>query len=254
MIDPAMPPLDPERDLLAAELAFGLLDGAERLEAEKLRLTEPAFAAAVARWERHALTAFEGELVEEPSDAVWQRIEAGLARRPAAASSIPARRVDPPVPANDPGLWRPFAIAASLAAVLFAGLWAFARPDMIEVPVRQPLEPQTLSVAQINAEEEGALLSALYDRESGRLFLRLAELPDPARVPQLWLIDDGGTPRSLGFGQRGQVAEIELTPEQRAILEQTGTIAVSLEPPSATPGNTPTDVLGAASLAPLDES
>lgn len=255
MTDPAFPPLDPERDMLAAELALGLLEGEERLEAEKLRLAEPAFDAAVARWQREALARFEAEPVDAPSDAVWQRIEAGLARSPAAPPpQVRASAAPVPVPANDPGMWRPFALAASLAAVVFAGLWAFAAPERIEVPVEQPFEPDTLSVAQINAAEDGMLLSALYDRASGRLFLRLAELPDPARVPQLWLIDDGGTPRSLGFGQRGQVAEIELTAQQRAIIEETGTIAVSLEAPTATPGDAPTDVLGAASLAPLDQS
>lgn len=266
MADPLASP-DPEMDLLAAELALGLLEGSERFAAERLRLEDPAFAAAVARWEREGLVWLDAEpeeaLSEIEADALWARIEASVTRRPvgvAAAGSQPAAVAAPapaPVTVRDAGLWKPFALAASLAALVFAGLWAF-RPQVVEVPVEVPVEQalvtEALSVAQINGAEAGMLLSALYDRETGRLYLRLADIPDPSRVPQLWLIDDTGTPRSLGFGTRGAVSELELTPEQRAIIESAGTIAVSLEAPAAVPGDTPTDVLGAANLAPLDQS
>ena len=43
-------PTPPERDLLAAELALGLLDGTERAEALRLCLSDPAFARAVDAW------------------------------------------------------------------------------------------------------------------------------------------------------------------------------------------------------------
>ncbi len=265
MADPTRPPLDPEMDLLASELAFGLLEGEEQLEARKRALGDSQFAARVAFWEREGLEQFVADPQDEPSPAVWTRIASGLARQPdegAASTVVPISQSEPTTArteaqartVHDPGLWRPFALAASLAALVFAGLWTFATPERVEVPVRAPFAPNMLSVAQINADEDGTLLSALYDREGGRLFLRLAELPDPARVPQLWLIDDGGTPRSLGFGERDAVAELVLTEQQRAIIEETGTIAVSLEQPADVPGDTPTDVLGSASLAPLEES
>ena len=274
MADPNLP-LEPEMDALAAELALGLLDGPEhslaRLEAERLRLEDPAFAAAVEAWEREGLALLDeqarGQPAQAPSDALWSRIEASVSRRPVAvpAPAVPSVRPEP-VTVRDAGPWKPAALAASLAALVFAGLWAFDPAKRVtervavpveqeaEQPVEQPFTPEALSVAQINAPEDGTLLSALYDRESGRLYLRLAEIPDPARVPQLWLIDDAGTPRSLGFGTRGTVSTLELSPEQQAIIEATGTIAVSLEEPAAVPGDTPTDVLGAASLAPLDQS
>ena len=260
MADPML--LDPEMDMLAAELAFGLIEGAERLEAERLRLEDPTFAQAVEQWERHGLSWLEEEQpADGPDEHLWSRIAAGLTREPAAPPVADYQAVEHlptslPTPANDPGLWRPFALAASAAALVFAGLWALDRPERVpvSVPVEQPFAPEALSVAQINAPEEGTLLSALYDRETGKLYLRLAELPDPSRVPQLWLIDAGGTPRSLGFGTRGAVSTLELTPQQQQIIEQAGTIAVSLEAPTEVPGDAPTDVLGAADLAPLDQS
>jgi anti-sigma-K factor RskA len=266
MADPLIP-VEPEMDALAAELALGLLDGPDqsraRLEVERLRLEDPAFAAAVAAWRREGLAWLDDEARsaagEAPSNALWSRIEASVVRRPVAVPPAATAATVSPEPATvrDPGPWKPFALAASLAALVFAGLWGFAPQrvtERVEVPVEQPFAPEALSVAQINADERGTLLSAMYDRETGRLYLRLAEIPDPARVPQLWLIDGTGTPRSLGFGQRGAVSELELTAEQRAIIEGTGTIAVSLEQPAEVPGDTPTDVLGAANLAPLDQS
>lgn len=259
MADPNLPPLTPERDALAAELALGLLEGTERLEAERLRLEDPAFAAAVEAWERQGLAWLDEQPEEAPSDATWARIEAAVSRPPT-ATVVPLRAPEEEaprrtiVPVRDAGPWKPLALAASLAALVFAGLWTFATPERIVMPVEQPFAPDALSVAQINAPEDGMLLSALYDRETGRLYLRLAEIPDPARVPELWLIDTAGTPRSLGFGTRGAVSALELSAEQRAIIEATGTIAVSLEQPAATPHEAPTDVLGAANLAPLDRS
>ncbi len=260
MADPTIP-LDPELDLLAAELALGLLEGSERLAAERLRLEDPAFAAAAERWEREGLAWLEQAPDEVPAESLWARIEASVTRRPVGVAGAGPEAVAVAAPAptaasvRDAGPWKPFALAASLAALVFAGLWAF-RPQMVEVPVEveQAFAPEALSVAQINGAEAGMLLSALYDRETGRLYLRLADIPDPSRVPQLWLIDDSGTPRSLGFGTRGAVSELELTAEQQAIIESAGTIAVSLEAPAAVPGDTPTDVLGAANLAPFDQS
>ena len=152
------------------------------------------------------------------------------------------------------GMWKPFALVASLAALVFAGLWAFAPPRTVEFPVERPFQPGAISVAQINgAAEQGTLLTALYDRESGRLYLRLADLPDAQRVPELWLMDESGAPRSLGYGERGGVSELQLTTEQQAIVQAGGTIAVSLEAPAETPHEAPTEVLGTASLAPFEQ-
>ena len=279
--------LDPEMDMRAAELALGLLEGTERLEAERLRLDDPAFAAAVDEWERTGLGWLDeqaGQVAgEAPSEAMWARIEASLARRPV---GVPTPAVEPedfapavepdsvvPMPqtVRDPGLWRPFALAASLAALVFAGLWAFAEPQQVRVPVRtpvqvpvavqtevpveQPFRPDALSVAQINGDkEQGTLLSALYDRKTGKLYLRLADIPDDKRVPELWLIDDAGTPRSLGFGRRDAVSELQLSKAQQAIVEAAGTIAVSLEKPAEAPHETPSKVLGTANLARLGQS
>jgi anti-sigma-K factor RskA len=48
MADPSGSP--PDREALAAELALGLLEGADRAEALRLCLSDPAFAAEVEAW------------------------------------------------------------------------------------------------------------------------------------------------------------------------------------------------------------
>lgn len=253
--------LTPEMDLLASELALGLLEGSERLEAERLRLQDPDFAAAVAEWETVGLSWLEEQPGQAPSDLLWHRIEAGLTRSETPIVPVQERYLEPHE-IGEPGrggvFWKVYAIAASLAALAFALMWMLDEPERIsvpvEVPVEGPVQPDVLSVAQISQAEAGTLLSALYDRETGKLYLKLAEIPDPSRVPQLWLLDAGGTPRSLGFGNRNSVTELQLSEAQREIVAASGVIAVSLEQPSSTPGDTPTDVLGTAELAPFEGS
>jgi len=249
--------LEPDMDVLAGELALGLLEGEERLEAERLKLQNADFAAAVDRWAGVGQSWLDEQPDEAPSDLLWRRIEAGLERN-AGPVPVHARYLEPhevSEPANSNFVWKAYAMAASVAALAFALMWMLDQPDRVsvpvEVPVEEPFQPDVLSVAQINQAEAGTLLSALYDRENGTLYLKLAQIPDPSRVPQVWLVDAGGTPRSLGFGERDSVTRLQLTPEQQEIVAASGTIAVSLEQPASTPHETPTDVLGAAELAPF---
>lgn len=246
--------LSPETDLLAAELGLGLLEGGERLSAERMRLEDPDFAAAVEDWQRQGIAWLDEQPAAEPSDTLWPRIEASLARGPSAQLTGQAEHARAPHQAYRADPWKSLALAASLAMLIFAGLWLFDTPDRVEVPVQQPLELGALSVAQINEPEDGTLLSAVYDRETGRLYCRLAEIQDPQRVPQLWLLDAGGTPRSLGFGGSGAVMEMQLTEEQQKLVEQGVSVAVSLEEPADVPHETPSDVLGIAELAPIGNS
>ena len=257
-----------EMDALAAELALGLLENEERLEAERLQLQNADFAVAVADWEGVGLSWLDELPEDAPSDLLWRRIEASLdpggvdrarSDRQAAPAPVQERYLEPHEIGGPSGVgiwWKVYAMAASVAALAFGLMWMLDQPERISVPVEVPVEgqfqPGVLSVAQISQPDAGTLLSALYDRQTGKLYLRLAGIPDATRVPQLWLIDAGGTPRSLGFGDRDSVTELQLTEAQREIVAASGVIAVSLEQPAPTPGDTPTDVLGSAELAPFD--
>ncbi len=261
---------DAERNLLAAEYALGLLDPAEHARAAWLYRTDPAFADEADRWTEEGAGWIEETEAEAPSEESYQRIAASLGLNEGPEHGVPEHEAHEPreqhepqvrlqpVVTSTPGAWRPFAIAASLAAVTFAGLWLFDRPSAPEQTTTVP-EPTTasyasenLSIAQINSEDATSLVSALYDGDTGTLYIRLTDIPDPERVPQLWLLDSAGQPRSLGFGTRDANAEIVLSPEQRQIARDGGTLAISLEQPASVPHATPSDVLGAAQLARLD--
>ena len=247
-------PLDAERTMLAAEYALGLLEGPERAEGARLYASDPAFADEVDRWVDEA-TDWNGEQQDvSPSPEFYRRV----------AAAVGVETVEQPVEANDdeptggPGMWRPLALAASLAAVAFAGLWMLDRPTEPDPTIARgeapvlPDQQDNFSIAQISSGDATSLVSALYDSDTGTLYVKLSDIPDAERVPQLWLLDSAGTPRSLGFGTRSANNRILLTPEQRQIASAGGTLAISLEQPAAQPHETPSDVLGAAQLAHLD--
>ena len=70
--------MDEDREILAAEYALGTLDASERAEAERLIVSDTAFAAQVAYWERRLALLAEAVDGVEPPDSVWQNIIAGL--------------------------------------------------------------------------------------------------------------------------------------------------------------------------------
>ncbi len=231
MADPHLPP--PDRDLLAAELALGFLGEAERVEAEQLQLQDPAFAANVDTWRREGARL----LAELPADHpahTWRRIEASIAPSAGVSSA-----------------WKPLALAASLAAIIFASLWTFTPSERVTVSVEEPFRPASYAVAQIKGSDAQSLLSAVHDRENGTIYLHLSDVTDPERVPELWLVGSDGSPHSLGYGQPNSVATLELTAEQRAIIDHGGVLAISLEEPAEQPHEVPSDVLGTSEITPL---
>jgi anti-sigma-K factor RskA len=220
-----------ERELLAAELALGLLDPSERAQALRLRLADAEFAGLAAKWEQRAASWYI-DLPDQPvPDQMWLQIAAKLDAR---SSADPAQREGSGGSATG---WRLTAVAASMAALVFAGMWAFAPrrpaiPDGSQMAVAERhIAPGALSVAEIPQGATGELVSAVYDRRTGQLLLRLAPLDEPGRVPVLWVIGNDGTPRSLGELVAGRSITLKLAPEVRRAFDQGAAIAVSLEDP-----------------------
>lgn len=252
------PLTEAERNRLAAEYALGLLEGAEHAEGERLYMTDAAFAHEVDRWLAVGSGWIDEHATEGPSPDAYERISRGLGLPRSVAMEVSAKKgLSPPAPASR--FWQYSALAASFAAIVFAGLWLLDRPSMstdaptiAEAP-GLPYGQDSLSIAQISSGDATSLVSALYDNDTGTLYVKLSDIPDPQRVPQLWLLDSTGNPRSLGFATRGSSSEIVLSNEQRQIAIEGGTLAISLEQPAAVPHASPSDVIGAAQLARLDE-
>lgn len=208
-------------DLTAAEFALGLLDPAERQAAAAREMRDPAFAAAVARWEEQAASLFDLEAL--PPANIWPAIAARL-------------------PANDDrralGRWR-WATGGAVAAALVLGVVALrpgAAPHAMPAPVLAPAHPLVALLAA-PGRREALAVSIAADR---RGFATSAVALDlGAHSAELWVIPAGGAPRSLGVvvARPGWRA---VAPALAASLTPGATLAVSVEPRGGSPTGKPT--------------
>lgn len=240
---------NPDRDLRAAELALGLLSGAERAEAERDLLRDPAFRASHAFWTATANQWLEDVPPEQAGSDLWPAIEAAIAdeRRPN------PRTIDTQSDSGRPSfVW---AIAATLAAVLagtaatyFYQREAAARRDNASLLQQLAEAGGERHVAQITGASSRVLVTALYNPASGTVDLKLDLPSKPSLVPELWVIPNDGKPRSLGTFTTAS-AQLEVRPELRPFIKDGATLAVTMEPSAGAPHASPTGpVLGATQL------
>ena len=235
-------------EVMAANLALGLLDGAERAEALRRQLEDPLFTARVRAWQEK--TDYWLEEVE-PVDAP-----------PGTLSSIESRISKSDVDGNGfvtsssretSTVWRNWAIAATAASVLLTVGLGVAINTSTHAPADQTIaaseqSAQPANVAQIKDEAGAPLLSALYNPQSGALSLRLADLQQPDFGPELWIIPEDGIPRSLGLIDSERLT-VTLSPKLRSFLRDGATMAITIEPREGAPHDAPTgEILGTATL------
>ncbi len=232
MTTDAPSPTGADPDVAAAELALGLLEGDERAAALRRLLAEPGFAREVERWREHF-----GEL--------WADVAAAAPSRDAGERVI--ARLDGPAPAQ-PGYWKPFAIAASLAAASLFGV-LLVRPQPSIAPPVSIVTPAPM-VAAFMIDGHSAPIVATYDSSSGRL-----SMPGPMPVPdgrsaQLWAIVGTGAPQPLGlFRDAGTRVEADAHAGSAQPLAAGTTFAISIEPLGGSPTGAPTGpVVGSATL------
>ncbi|NTZ42405.1 hypothetical protein G7A66_04730 [Altererythrobacter sp. SALINAS58] len=253
---PNMPPSGSnERDLLAAEYAFGFAEEEARLQAEQLIAQDADFAALVSEWTERA----SAELLDLPGEGPQRDLFPDIERKlQAPLAQTGSEQVAANDNRGDAAGWKFATLAASVAALAFAGLWQFDRPDPVVrnriVEVERPVDlGETISVAQITGSESEILLSGVYNRDTGALTLRVPDIPQGELVPEVWVIGEGAAPRSLGFADRDGTVTLQLSPELRNAMVEGSAIAVSLEEPSSQPHEAPTPdrILGATPLVPL---
>jgi anti-sigma-K factor RskA len=222
-------------DLLAAELAFGLIDGEERLAAERRLDRDPAFAAAHGRWQSYAAGLFSGP-GEAPRPSLWNEIAAQL-------------------PANDVGVargslrwWQAGTLAASAAALVLAVI-ALRTPHtvFVRVPVAAPATAPMVAV--LTGKTGFATVS--FDPATGRLTSAANGLDLKAHSPELWVIPADGKPRSLGVMNAVAPGWGKIPARASAVMAASVTIAISVEPVGGSPTGQPTGpVILAGKLTP----
>ena len=211
-----------DRDLLAAEYVLGTLDARASAAVEARLATDPALAEAVAAWTNRLAPLTRLTSPQAPPPELWDRIEARL---PGAARLATPRRS---------WFWQGWAIGASLAAAVFAGLAFLPRaekPAYMTVLVSDRAAPAWIA----QADRTGGITLAAVRPAFGE---PQATTPD-GRVMQLWGLRPGETaPTSLALLPRtpGRISipAPALRPVNNMLIE------ISLEPEGGSPTGRPT--------------
>jgi anti-sigma-K factor RskA len=234
MTDVETPVSDGERPF-AGEYVLGVLDAAERAEAERRIAAEPAFARAVAWWENHLVPLAAEVGPVQPSTGLWPRISNLI--------SAPVR----PNAMNNVRLWQGLsagAVAVAAAALVFVAL---PRPAPPVVPP-QPAVVQAAEVAVIgDPTTNQPRFVATLDHATQELVITPVNLNVPAgRDAELWIIPEDAAPISLGVVPQQTAKRLAVPPGLKAAGAYTATLAVTDEPLGGSPTGAPTGTIRAA--------
>lgn len=224
---------------LAGEYVLGSLKGAARRRFERLLATESAVQAEVARWQARLQPLADRLEPVEPARRVWSRIEARIGSR---AEAVPMPTSAGVLGALVSAWWRRLAFASSaLAGVLVAVLFLRAPP-----PERPP---QTVAVAPawdmwsvlLSTDNKPQII--VCAEKSKRYLWVMVNRPQAIaadRSLELWMLPEGGQPRSLGLVPADGVHKIELATTVGERLGQVPALAISLEPAGGSKTGLPT--------------
>lgn len=218
--------LSDDDELLAAELAFGLIDGPERQAAEARIADDPALAAAHARWQDHAAAVF-ADPGEAPRPSVWNAIVARL----------PANDVAPVASRAALRWWQAGTLAASAAAVVL-GLVAVQKPATVVREVRVASAPAAPMVAVLSGKQGVATVS--FDPVTRRMTAAMHGVDIGDHAPELWVIPADGRPRPMGVVHAAAPSWGPVPDAAAAAMAEGVTIAVSVEPVGGSPTGLPT--------------
>jgi anti-sigma-K factor RskA len=217
--------LSEDDDALAAELALGLLTGAEAEAAARRAETDFAFRTAVAAWSER-LAAMADEVPE-------------VAPPPRVAREVSARVFRP-----DPRARGRYGVLERLRGFAFGALAASAVLAVLLLALVRLTDPGPLPTlgATMVAEAGDLRFEAVYDAHDERLVVtRVAgAAPAEGQAHELWLIAPDAAPVSLGLvGGEGLEVGYPEPPEGWVL-------AVSLEPAGGSPTGAPTGAVLAA--------
>jgi anti-sigma-K factor RskA len=213
---------DPRLDALCGEYLVGTLRGRARRRFERALSEEPPVALRLRHWEQTWVPKYSEAIAIQPARAGWKRLERELqlARyRPGWFHRV--------------GIWRAWAVAATLAFVVAIGLPAL-------LPLLRIAEP--VEIARLQSADNRILLHADLSRDRRMLRLRSARpvIAGPTQSYELWLLPaERGAPISLAV--LGALdAQVTIPRRYAEGLRAGAKLAVSIEPAGGSPTGAPT--------------
>lgn len=240
-------PIDMEDRLLAAEYALGTLPHGERRAFARRLEGETALQMEADIWDSHfSALALEYESMEAPGH-LKQAIDARLFAETSMQSAHQAGAVtgDESFMArlwNSLALWRGTAMIGIAAALLLA-----INISRVDDQLTSPTTSDLL-VAQIENDDRSLQVLTVFDPELKQLRVsRVAGSVASGRDHELWLIDEAGTPVSVGLLPREAANVLAINADLAPRFDDEITLAISDEPAGGSPTGAPTGpVLAAA--------
>jgi len=229
--DPTPEPLDDAVDVLAGDYVLGTLSAATRREVEARMQREPALRAAVEAWEQrlHPLVALAEPV--EPSPALWQRIEASVAAKPASRSAQAGT-------SSRAGWWNNVSLWRGLAGAGFAAAALVAAVLVTQVQAPPATQFMVVLVAPQDKSPGWVIQTAAGSRQLSLTPLGRITVPSDKAL-QFWTKADGWSgPVSLGLVTPGQTLQVPL--DKLPPLEANQLFELTLEPANGSPIDRPT--------------
>lgn len=212
----------PGRNNLAAEHALRLLEGEELLKVRGLMASDPAFADAVAEWERHLAPLHDETPERTPSPAVWQRI-VDETSGPSSTDEV----IDLQAKVKR---WQ---WTAGLTAVAAATALAFAVAPTLQpaqTPVTTPAAQAPL-VASIPIGDTPLRLGVTYLPDREEMLVSASGLTaDGVHDHELWLVVEEGGARSLGVIAPGEERRMTLEADLANAIADGSALVLTREP------------------------
>lgn len=218
----------PEDAILAAEYALGLIDGADRVIAERRMRHDRAFSALVQLWDLRFASLYGAAIEAAPPADLKTRIDRMLFGASAPSTSARSRKSI----VETLAFWRWVSVGmAALAALLLA----FALR-----PGPPPLAAPQRLIAALAPADAATLALVSVDVAAQRLEISGLNVDPGAGDAELWVIPPGGAPRSLGLLDRGPEMTKSLGADLMNLIAEGAALAISLEPKGGSPTGAPT--------------
>ena len=224
-------------ELLAAELATGLLEGEGRAAARRRQAQDPAFARLVSAWTERLAPLLDEVGDEAPPPRVWSSIEARLGASEAAETPSNVHQLR-----RRTSLWRGYSLAvtALAASLMLALVLRDGGGNRDLAPAAAPSVARSL-VATLATDAGPAAMVAAYSPDTRSMVVAPAAMQAAdGHDHQLWLLVPGAAPRSLGLVRAAAGAQRLMVPDDLApALAAQMSLALSVEPVGGSPTGKP---------------